>query len=472
MAVNTAGRIFLETLQRWLKSGVAGGIEWQDGKRRRLVFLEGDTITMVQSNLRSESAERLAHLGPTADLVSATRQVRLRALLAEREGSILVHPGTEPPAREPVPLAVALWEIADALPAPDLDSFPMAVSTAFSRLGALPWSHELMRYLEGLDGTRSIEDVVDFGPAVGAALVSALAVARIVGAIDIARSPSVALRVEPQGAGAGRPSGLFDLGSTEAKAAPLLDDTTDEETIEEVQRDLEAAANHFEVLGVQWQDEPEAIRRAYLGLAARLHPDRWRTAAPEVRERTERLFDIVRGAWETLGDPKKRDAYTRKEIFGELTEEEKANAQLQAVLEAERLLTLGQREVSAQRFPQANELLKLALASDPLHPQVRAYAAYCTIRMNPGKTTPAVEEAVREVEAVARDIPGADWARVLLGRVRLTRGDTAGAQRAFIEALRLNPSNQDATGEMWKLKGQREEKEAEPAGFFSRIFKR
>lgn len=468
MAVNTAGLAFVDTVERWLRSGVSGAIEWQDGKRRRLVFLDGDTVTLVQSNLRSESVERLSEQDAGVDPIAATRQMRLRALLCEKDGSIVVHPGSEPPNREPVPAALALWEVADALPFLAPDSFPAAAPAALPRLAALPWSPDLLSYVAALDGTRSTEDVLDFGPEAGPVLASALALARVLGAIDLGQGPTPRLQVKPQGGSGQRPSGLF----AQREAETSLFQASDDEVTEDLEARLTAATNHFEVLGVVWQDSPETVRKAYVALAAQLHPDRWAMSPPEAQANMGRLFDVVRGAWETLGDPKTREAYTRKVIFGELTEEEKANLQLQAILDAERFLTLGQREVSAQRFPQAYELLKQALASDPLHPQVRAYTAYVVVRLNPAKTTPQVEAAIREVETIAQEIPGADWARVLLGRVRLARGDNAGAQRAFIEALKINPSNQDATTEMWKLKGQRAEKEEPAPGFFARIFKR
>ena len=78
-------------------------------------------------------------------------------------------------------------------------------------------------------------------------------------------------------------------------------------------------------------------------------------------------------AWECPGEPKAREAYTRRVIFGELTEEEKAEKQLRAIFEAERLLTLAQRELGSQRYPQAAELLRQALeqvSAAPAGPRV------------------------------------------------------------------------------------------------------
>lgn len=467
MAVNTAGLAFLDTLRRWLAAGVSGAIEWQDGKKRRLVFIEAGQIMMVQSNLRSEGVERLVEDGVAADLIAATRQVRLSGLVGEQGGVILSHPATEAPSREPIPVALALWEIAHALPQLDAELFPRSVPAALPLLGSLPWSAALGEYVAGLDGSRTTEDVVDFGPESPAVVSAALAVASALGAVEAAEGGDGQRRILPQGARGDRPSGLFQTPAAQSQAELELDidDPGDEGRIT-------AAANHFEVLDVQWQDPPETIRKAYVALAARLHPDRWTGAPPEIRANMERLFDIVRGAWEVLGDPKKRDAYTRRVIMGELTDEEKAEAQMAAILEAERLLTAAQRDIANQRFPQAHELLCQAMAADPLHPQVRAYTAYCIIRLNPGKTSVAVEDAVREVETIAAEIPGADWARLLLGRTRLARGDVDAAQQAFIQTLKINPSNADALTELKRIRGMKAEKAEESKGFFAKWFKR
>ncbi len=475
--MTTAGLTFIETLRRWLAAGTSGGIEWQDGKRRRVVFVQGDQLLLVQSNLRSEGAERLQEQGPVEDIVAAVRKARLGAILREREGAIVVHPGIEPPSREPVALALALWEVVDALPALEADSWPKAVPTAFPRLAALPWDASLVNYLAELDGSRPTEDVQDFGPGTGEELGRALALARVMGAIEVGKDPSIQFQVVSQGIRENRPSGLFEGSAPlaeipEEPAPPVPTAAPVAAPVEDLAARINAATSHFEVLAVQWQDPPEVMRKSYMALAAALHPDRWATSPPEVQQEMERLFDKGREAWATLNDPKRRDAYTRKVIFGELTEEEKAEQQLQLILEGERHLTNGQRDIAAQRYVQAHETLKKALAADPQHPQIRAYAAYCLVRLNQGKpVTPPVEEATAEVEAIASEIAGADWAKLLLGRTRLARGDEAGAQRAFIGALKLNPSNPDALAELKKLKGA-QKAEPEKKGFFSRFFKK
>jgi hypothetical protein len=62
-------------------------------------------------------------------------------------------------------------------------------------------------------------------------------------------------------------------------------------------------AGHYEVLGVQRDATAAEVRRAYLALARRHHPDREGGSADRMRALNE--------AWATLGDPEQRRVYDR-----------------------------------------------------------------------------------------------------------------------------------------------------------------
>lgn len=69
------------------------------------------------------------------------------------------------------------------------------------------------------------------------------------------------------------------------------------------------AASHYETLGVADGAEPEEVRRAYLDLARRLHPDRWIDASAGERAEADRRMREVNEAWRVLGNPGRRVAY-------------------------------------------------------------------------------------------------------------------------------------------------------------------
>lgn len=69
------------------------------------------------------------------------------------------------------------------------------------------------------------------------------------------------------------------------------------------------AASHYDTLGVADGAPPDDVRRAYLDLARRLHPDRWIDAASAERQAAERRMQEVNEAWRVLGNPGRRLAY-------------------------------------------------------------------------------------------------------------------------------------------------------------------
>ncbi|MCU1354980.1 MAG: cbpA [Acidimicrobiales bacterium] len=69
--------------------------------------------------------------------------------------------------------------------------------------------------------------------------------------------------------------------------------------------------DHYEALGVARGDGADVIRRAYLDLARRYHPDFHAEADESVRAGNARRMQVLNDAWAVLGDPAARSAYDR-----------------------------------------------------------------------------------------------------------------------------------------------------------------
>lgn len=74
---------------------------------------------------------------------------------------------------------------------------------------------------------------------------------------------------------------------------------------------------YYDVLGVPADASHDAIRRAYVALARRYHPDFHTTSDPSVRAANERAMQAVNEAWAVLSDPAARQRYDRSLQAGE-----------------------------------------------------------------------------------------------------------------------------------------------------------
>lgn len=70
--------------------------------------------------------------------------------------------------------------------------------------------------------------------------------------------------------------------------------------------------NHYEVLGMPTTASAAELRRAYLDLARRFHPDFHANDGPRSFADAEDRMREINLAWEVLGDRRNRIAYDRR----------------------------------------------------------------------------------------------------------------------------------------------------------------
>lgn len=73
-----------------------------------------------------------------------------------------------------------------------------------------------------------------------------------------------------------------------------------------------SAATHYEVLGISASASADEVRRAYLGRARLLHPDRLQGVSPERSAEMARAMQDVNEAWRVLRAPASRTAYDER----------------------------------------------------------------------------------------------------------------------------------------------------------------
>lgn len=83
-------------------------------------------------------------------------------------------------------------------------------------------------------------------------------------------------------------------------------------TLEDYLERVENALTHYEVLGVDQEAEPAAIKNAYFGAAKIFHPDRFHREETAKLARIQAAFTSLAHAYETLKTPEGRRSYNRK----------------------------------------------------------------------------------------------------------------------------------------------------------------
>jgi hypothetical protein len=74
--------------------------------------------------------------------------------------------------------------------------------------------------------------------------------------------------------------------------------------------------NHYELLGVPAGADAATIRRAYLALARRHHPDLHAESDAATQDRSRRMMQDVNQAWAVLGDADRRRRYDEQLRLG------------------------------------------------------------------------------------------------------------------------------------------------------------
>lgn len=79
----------------------------------------------------------------------------------------------------------------------------------------------------------------------------------------------------------------------------------------------------YEIIGVSKTAPQATIRKAYVAKARKLHPDNFRSSAPQELKRSEELMRELNNAWTTVSDPKLRKEYDKKLILNKKPSEKK-----------------------------------------------------------------------------------------------------------------------------------------------------
>jgi curved DNA-binding protein CbpA len=201
----------------------------------------------------------------------------------------------------------------------------------------------------------------------------------------------------------------------------------------------------FDKLGLRPDATPAEIRRSYMELAKRAHPDRFAAASEVVRDLAEEAFREITRAYQTLADPVRLEQYRLD------PNRDAKNAQ--AAEEAQRALAAEQEfqagEARLRVYDWAGALAHFERASE-LYPDEGEYLAFCgwAYYLTHGHDEAVFRKAFALVKRGARLAPDRDKPYLFLGRLSQAAGRLDLAEKMFVKAVEKRPECTEALREL------------------------
>jgi CheY-like chemotaxis protein len=211
--------------------------------------------------------------------------------------------------------------------------------------------------------------------------------------------------------------------------------------------------DYFGILGVPESARENEIRKAYVDLAKRTHPDRFSGASDPVRRLAEEIFGLIARAHETLADPNRRLDYLRDRSnqARDAVELEEGHRALKAELEFQK----GAVCLKGKSYERAVFHFENAVRAYPEEGEYHAYygwALYLADPDAPGR----LKEALGHVLKGRKLAPGREKPYLFLGRLYKAANREKIAEKAFVRAVQLDPDCVEALRELRLLNMRRE----------------
>jgi curved DNA-binding protein CbpA len=240
------------------------------------------------------------------------------------------------------------------------------------------------------------------------------------------------------------------------------------EEIEERAADIDKQ-NFFEILGVEREDDADAVRGAFYKLAKSWHPDRLPEDVADLKAKVAKLFARFNEAHQTLTDPKKREDYLKVVDSGGGTAED--NEIVERAMDSALQFQKGEVLFKKGQYEQAEEFVAQAVEADPEQPAYLALLAWIQV-MRMGQPSDSERDSfyrkqIGMLNKVIKADPKFDRALQYRGELYKRSGDMTRAIRDFKQAATLNPRNIDAAREvrLW------EKRQGSDKGMFGGLFK-
>jgi tetratricopeptide (TPR) repeat protein len=235
---------------------------------------------------------------------------------------------------------------------------------------------------------------------------------------------------------------------------------------------LDQGADHFQLLGVSQDVPPDALRKAYFGLARQLHPDRLAALGiSDDGKHAQRLFAQINTGFAILSSPARRSQYVdvlrRGGEAAVRAEQARAEELARRILDAEEAFRRGELALRRDHPEGAVAEFELAVQLHPDEADYRALLAWAQFCAAPDKVALAPRTRTSLEKAIQRS-PRSVTPRFYLGRVERMLGCDKDALRHFRDVLAAAPGHAEAASEVRALEARLQAGDKPGGGLFGR----
>jgi curved DNA-binding protein CbpA len=227
-----------------------------------------------------------------------------------------------------------------------------------------------------------------------------------------------------------------------------------EDALDRLKRAPEQTA--YARLGVSQNAPQEAIKAAYLSAAKRFHPDRAIGGLATLQADLQRLFGLLKDAWENLSTKDLREQYDKSQRSGGGSGPQKSSRKDEAAM----AVKMGEVLLKKRDFEAAITKLRRAVELDGTGDAIAALA--WALVADP-KATPATKEEAATLINKALRADGVTARTFYVAGVLWRTKDPDSAVDAFRKALEMDPNHSDAALEL-RLIEQRRGKQQKAGG--------
>jgi CheY-like chemotaxis protein/curved DNA-binding protein CbpA len=223
--------------------------------------------------------------------------------------------------------------------------------------------------------------------------------------------------------------------------------------------------NYFEVLDVPESVSDDGVRRAYVEMAKKTHPDRYSNASDAVRRLSEEIFGLVSKAHETLSESRRRTEYLLERRRGERDAAELEEGQ--RAVQAELQFQQGEVKLKRRDFSGAVECFQWAVKLYPEEGEYHAHLGWAKYLAEPNDRS-VLKDALENVKKGAKLAPDREKPYLYLGRLYQAAGRVDIAEKMFARCVQIKSDCVEALREL-RLMHMRREKEK---GLIGRLLRR